>query len=152
LEITGVREDRQRDRAPEEPIPVLKRKSQESYDKGEYEDTIITARSILDREPVDRDAMGLLKKSEDKLSDSYYEKFFKKDDIPYLKQSLEELIKQSFSVHETFIISRINGSWDIQTIVKICPLKECDILRILKGLMSKDVIGLKSPETSDNPS
>jgi hypothetical protein len=33
---------------------------------------------------------------------------------------------------EGFMLSRINGSWDIQSILSICPFREADCLRMIK--------------------
>jgi len=39
-------------------------------------------------------------------------------------------------------LSRINGSWDIQSILSICPFREADCLRMIKRLIDRKVIGL----------
>jgi hypothetical protein len=76
------------------------------------------------------------------LSDSLYEKYFCREDIPYLKKPLEELVAQDFSVPDRFILARINGKWDVKTLIRICPLKECEILRALRNFIQDDIVGL----------
>jgi hypothetical protein len=39
------------------------------------------------------------------------------------------------------MLSRINGIWDIESILSICPFRDADSLRMIKGLRDKGVIG-----------
>jgi hypothetical protein len=127
---------------PAEPTDRLRERGQSSYEQGRYEDTIVVARSILVREPENEEAIRLLKKSEQMLSDSLYEKYFCREDIPYLKKPLDELAGRNFPAHERFILARVNGKWDIKMLIRICPLKECEVLQTLKNLLQNDIIGL----------
>ena len=43
---------------------------------------------------------------------------------------------------EGFILSRINGEWDIQSILSICPFRDADCLRMIKRLIDRKVIGI----------
>jgi hypothetical protein len=65
--------------------------------------------------------------------------------IPRLKMPLEELISQNLSPQEMFLASRVNGCWDLQSIMTISPLREVDALRALKKLREKGIIELLEP-------
>ena len=54
----------------------------------------------------------------------------KPESVPVLETTLDDLRAMSFSPEEGFILSRINGSSDIATIVKTSPLPELDSLLV----------------------
>ena len=41
------------------------------------------------------------------------------------------------------VISRINGDWDVRSILKLCPMKEEDALLIFARLLQRKVIELR---------
>ena len=55
---------------------------------------------------------------------------------------LRRITNQQLDPQEGFILSRINGEWDIQSILSICPFREADCLRMMKRLVDRGVIGL----------
>ena len=44
---------------------------------------------------------------------------------------------------EKFLIGRINGVWDVASLVKISPLKEVDTLAVVKKLLDRGLIGVR---------
>jgi hypothetical protein len=56
--------------------------------------------------------------------------------------SPQELAKKEIGPQEGFVISRINGEWDIQSILSICPFREADSLRLIKSLIDSGIIGI----------
>ena len=58
--------------------------------------------------------------------------------IPLLE--MVESTSKQIDPQEGFVLSRINGSWDIQSILSICPFREADCLRMIKKLMERGVI------------
>jgi hypothetical protein len=65
------------------------------------------------------------------------------DKVPVMKLGAMALAQQQFDPQEGFILSRINGQWDIQSILKLCPLPEDEALLIFKRLLDRKVIGLR---------
>jgi hypothetical protein len=65
------------------------------------------------------------------------------DMVPTLKLSLEELAKVTLDPQEGFVLSRVNGDWDVQSIIKICPMSETDVLLIFKRLIDDGLIELR---------
>ena len=47
------------------------------------------------------------------------------------------------SPQEFFILSRIDGSWDIRSIIQIAPIREVEALRVLKRMLDQGVIELR---------
>jgi hypothetical protein len=64
--------------------------------------------------------------------------------VPELLIAPTDLTTQQIDPQEGFVLSRINGSWDIQSILSICPFREADCLRMIKKLMERGVIGIKN--------
>lgn len=63
--------------------------------------------------------------------------------VPVLTMDLAMLTRQDFDPHEGFVLSRINGQWDVQSILKLCPMSEEDALRIFSRLLDRNVIELR---------
>jgi hypothetical protein len=54
--------------------------------------------------------------------------------IPSLTRPMDELMSWSFTPNEAFILSRINGLWDVRSIAKISPFPEGEVLRVFEKL------------------
>jgi hypothetical protein len=64
------------------------------------------------------------------------------DKVPVLKMDLQALTKENFDPQEGFVISRVNGEWDVRSILKLCPMAEEDALLIFTRLLERKVIEL----------
>jgi hypothetical protein len=65
------------------------------------------------------------------------------DKVPFMKLGAVQLAQQQFDPMEGFVLSRVNGQWDVQSILKLCPLPEEDALLIFKRLYERKVIDLR---------
>jgi hypothetical protein len=70
------------------------------------------------------------------------------DKVPALKKSLSALTKENFDPQEGFILSRVNGQWDVKSILKLIPIPEDDALLIFARLIERGVIALYDSEGS----
>jgi hypothetical protein len=61
--------------------------------------------------------------------------------VPQLRISPSDMTNMQIDPQEGFVLSRINGSWDIQSILSICPFREADCLRMIQKLRERGVIG-----------
>ena len=52
------------------------------------------------------------------------------------------MTKLSFSPHEGFVLSRVNGQWDVQSILKLCPMGEDEAMLIFARLLDRKLISL----------
>jgi tetratricopeptide (TPR) repeat protein len=75
------------------------------------------------------------------------------DSIPVLQVSVDELTTMALDAQEGFVLSRINGEWDIGAIVKLCPMTEQQVLIIVRRLLDDGVIELKeqTPREEQRP-
>jgi hypothetical protein len=65
------------------------------------------------------------------------------DKVPVLCMEMAELTRMNFDAQEGFVISRINGQWDVQSILKLCPMGEDAALMIVSRLLERKVIRLQ---------
>jgi hypothetical protein len=65
------------------------------------------------------------------------------DKIPVLRLGAMALAQQHFDPQEGFVLSRVNGQWDIRSILKLCPMPEDDTLVIFGRLLDRKVIDLR---------
>lgn len=65
------------------------------------------------------------------------------DGIPKLAVSLEELTNQQLEPMEGFLLSRINGTWDVRSILKLCPQGQEAGLEVLRGLIQKGLVRIE---------
>ena len=96
----------------------------------------------LEIEPKNADAQRLLPQAEENLIKHIYTNSLSPTAVPTLLISASDLTNQELDPQEGFILSRINGEWDIQSILSISPFREADSLRMIKRLLDRGVIGL----------
>ncbi|MGA7614333.1 MAG: DUF4388 domain-containing protein [Thermoanaerobaculia bacterium] len=62
---------------------------------------------------------------------------------PRIAKEIEEIGDMNFTPNEGFVLSRINGMWDIGSIIKISPIRETEALLIFSKLLDKGIIDFK---------
>jgi hypothetical protein len=67
------------------------------------------------------------------------------DGVPVLTMDLVTLTHQDFDPHEGFVLSRVNGQWDVKSILKLCPMAEEEAIMIFARLLERKVIELRGP-------
>jgi Domain of unknown function (DUF4388) len=100
--------------------------------------------NALEQQPNNPEAQALLPAAEEKFVKRVYEsgKISPKS-VPHLRVSPSDLTTQQIDPQEGFVLSRINGSWDIQSILSICPFREADCLKMIKKLMERGIVEIK---------
>src|SRR5688500_10078198 len=110
------------------------------------EDNIEMALSVvqqgLQREPKNEEAQALLAQTEELFIRKVYDSDLSPQSIPNVLVQPDTLTHEQISPQEGFVLSRINGVWDVQSILSICPFREADSLRMMKTLLDKKIIGL----------
>jgi uncharacterized protein DUF4388 len=96
--------------------------------------------TTLRREPKNAAAQALLVDAEKKFIQEVYTKI-SPSGVPRIVITLEDLSHREIEPQEGFVLSRINGEWDIQSILSICPFREADSLRMIKKLCEDGIIG-----------
>ena len=62
--------------------------------------------------------------------------------VPRVAKTIEEITQMNFTPNEGFILSRINGQWDIGSLIKISPIRETDAMLIFYKLWRDNIIAL----------
>ena len=63
--------------------------------------------------------------------------------VPVLSKPMEELMSFPFTPSEAFIVSRINGMWDVRSIARISPFPEQEVMRVFHKLAKSGVVSFK---------
>jgi hypothetical protein len=63
--------------------------------------------------------------------------------VPEIAIPLQHLTERPFTPPEGFVLSRINGQWDVKSIMKISPMKELEVLMIFQKFLKDGVIRWK---------
>jgi hypothetical protein len=65
-----------------------------------------------------------------------------RDRVPRIAVDLATLTRQNLDPHEGFVLSRVNGEWDVQSILRLCPMAEDETLLIFARLLDRKLIEL----------
>jgi hypothetical protein len=60
--------------------------------------------------------------------------------VPRVAKPFEEIASMNFTPNEGFMLSRVNGQWDIGSLIKISPIREPDALLIFYRLWKNGII------------
>ena len=96
-----------------------------------------------DLDPSDGRAAEAIRQAEREIKGALEKDGITGDKIPELAVPVGKLTEMNFSPHEGFVLSRINGSWDVKSIMKISPIKELEVLMIFQSLTKNGVIRWK---------
>jgi hypothetical protein len=107
---------------------------------GEAEKALSIIHTVLGRDPKNPAAHTLLAEAEKKFIAAVYSEM-SPSWVPKVLVQLEELANKEIGSQEGFVLSRINGEWDIQSILSICPFREADSLSLIKKLWDNGIIG-----------
>ncbi|HEV2836432.1 MAG TPA: DUF4388 domain-containing protein [Pyrinomonadaceae bacterium] len=100
--------------------------------------------AALQQQPNNPEAQALLPTAEEKyVKHVYASGGLSPRSVPHLRISPAEMTNLAIDPQEGFVLSRINGSWDIQSILSICPFREADCLRMINKLRERGVIGFE---------
>jgi hypothetical protein len=107
------------------------------------EAALLIIQKALQQQPNNPEAQSLLPAAEEKYIKRVYESGeLSPRSVPQLLVSPSDLTSQQIDPQEGFVLSRINGSWDIQSILSICPFREADCLRMIRKLVERGIIGI----------
>jgi hypothetical protein len=96
-----------------------------------------------DLNPSDGRAAEGIRDAERIIKESLEKDGIKGDRIPEIAIAFAEITDRQFSPHEGFVLSRINGQWDVKSIMKISPIRELEVLMIFQKFSRDGVIRWK---------
>ena len=93
-----------------------------------------------DLDPSDGRAANAIRQAEREIKGAIEKDGIRGHRVPELAIPVSKLTELSFSPHEGFVLSRINGVWDVKSIMKISPINELEVLMIFQSLAKQGVI------------
>jgi hypothetical protein len=125
-----------------ETIPELLGAVRSRLSSNDAEAALSMVHKVLETEPKNAEAESLLLVAEKNFIQQMYAAHVSPTSIPKLLVAVDSLTEQQLGPEEGFLLSRINGEWDIGSILSICPFREADSLRMIKKLLDSGIIGL----------
>ncbi len=116
--------------------------AREEMKDNSVDNALAIIHSALDREPNNAEAQCLREQAENRYVRQVFQNGLSRQAVPKLLASLEQLEHERLGPQEGFIISRVNGDWDIASILSVCPFREADSIRMIKKLIENGVIGI----------
>src|SRR5256712_13028101 len=129
-------------RQPADSPQALMEAAKELIKSGDSEGALVILEKVRRSTGKDPEMNALIQVAEDHFIDKAYRHYLPPKKIPVLKKPLESLVSQDLSPEEGFLVSRVNGSWDLRSIISISPLREVDALRAFKKLRERGIIDL----------
>ena len=107
-----------------------------------YRQAIAVFQEILQLDPQNSWAAEQIEQAETAICQEFYQ-VTPVTKTPYFLIPENALFQYDFTNEEGFIVSRINGTWDIKSIVMLSPMREIDILRVIEKLVEMQIIDFR---------
>ena len=113
---------------------------------GDYEEALDILDKAYSMRPDDESLRRMTLEAEATFLEKAYRHYVPGNKHPYLVKPLEELETEKLSPTEFFLLSRIDGTWDVKSIIQVAPLREVAAVRTLKRMREEGMIELRDPE------
>jgi len=111
-----------------------------AMDDGDFDTALENYEAVLKLDPLNQHAKKGLVVSIEARGRTRSLRLVPRNKVPRLMVSLADLTKERFDPREGFVLSRLNGEWDVQSILKICPMPEDEAMLIFSRLAERKVI------------
>jgi hypothetical protein len=112
-----------------------------------FETALRHLRAARSLEPDNREVQDGLAEGEKQIREEIERDGIKLTSIPQLAATMEQLTTAKITPHEGFMITRINGTYDIQSIIKITPMPQIDALMVFWKLAKAGHIRITAKPT-----
>jgi hypothetical protein len=124
-------------------IAALLAFAEQRLDEGRFDAALESYEKVLAIDRVNQDAKkGLLAVAEARHQAKLASKV-PLDKVPTIRLTGLALAQQQFTPEEGFLLSRINGQWDVRSLLKVCPMSEDSTLVLFARLLERKVIELR---------
>src|SRR5713226_4810677 len=123
-------------------VPELLKLARVEIKENNAENALAIIHSALEQEAKNPEAQRLREDAEKKFIAQIYEGGLSPRAMPRILVTSEQLEHERLGPQEGFVLSRINGESDIESILSICPFREADSLRMIKKLLDSGIIGI----------
>jgi hypothetical protein len=118
-------------------------KGLELIESRKYQDAIVVFQEVIRLDPQNVWASEQIELAEKAICQEYYRNSIQASKIPYFLVPESSLMRHNLTHEEGFVASRINGTWDIKSIVMLSPLRELEILQVIEKLIKMELIALR---------
>jgi tetratricopeptide (TPR) repeat protein len=128
-----------------EPLgaPSLLKAAQGYMQQKNYEQALRHLRAAKSLDPESKEVQEAMQKGEKAIREELERAGVTLASVPKLAISMDQLTSVKISPQEGFMLTRINGSYDIQSIVKITPMPQLDALLVFWKLLQAGHIKLE---------
>jgi hypothetical protein len=113
--------------------------------KGDYLAGMRHVRAARALEPDNREIAKPVEAAEQQVRDAIERAGVRLESVPRLTVDLDKLTSLDIGPQEGFILSRINGQYDLKSILKISPMQQLDGLLVFWRLLRDGHIRLETP-------
>ncbi len=129
-----------------ESLIVLVEQAKGMIEKGNFELALVLLKQIHDEATQNLEVPYLIRQAEAGFVERAYMHYLPPKKIPVLTKPLESLTTEQLTPEEGFLVSRMTGTWNIESIVSVSPLREVDVLLTLKRLREAGILELQDEE------
>ena len=126
----------------EDEAEALVQRAQQALRAKEYEKVQRLLRAAENIDPNHSRVRSAIKGAEAAILADLHRQGLLAERVPRVAKSFEEITEMNFTPNEGFILSRINGQWDIGSLIKISPIREPDAMLIFYKLWRDGIIAL----------
>ncbi len=121
-------------------VTVLLKRAQHSLKTKEYEKTQRLLKAAENLDVNHQRVRSAIKGAEAVILADLHAQGLNGKRVPKIAKPVEEITQMNFTPNEGFILSRINGQWDIGSLMKISPIREPDAMLIFYRLWKDGII------------
>ena len=126
----------------EEEITSFLNRAQIALKARDYEKSLRLLKAAQNLDPNHPKVRTAVKGAESVILNEIRSAGVSESKVPRVAKAIEEITTMNFTPNEGFILSRINGTWDIGSLVKISPIREPDAMLIFFKLWKDGIIAL----------
>lgn len=127
----------------EDEVESLVQRAQQALRGKDYEKVQRLLRAAENIDPNQARVRSAIKGAEAAILSDLRQQGLLENRVPRVTKSIDEITGMNFTPNEGFILSRINGQWDIGSLIKISPIREPDAMLIFYKLWKDGIIALE---------
>ena len=124
----------------DDEIAGMLNRAQQALKARDYEKTQRLLRAAQNLDPNNARVRSAIKGAEAVILNDLHQQGVIESKVPRIAKTLDEITQMNFTPNEGFILSRINGTWDIGSLIKISPIRESDAMLIFWKLWRDGII------------
>jgi hypothetical protein len=129
---------------PEDEVTALLNRAQQALRARDYEKAQRLLKAAENLDPNHPKVRSAIKGAEAVIVADLRSQGLTDGRVPKVAKSFDDIARMNFTPNEGFMLSRVNGQWDIGSLIKISPIREPDALLIFHRLWKDGIITFES--------